>query len=108
MTHVAVLFTFCPPCPPERTKLSSMSVAQIPSAAIRRAKPSSFSGMLEKVPMAQNYQLEVHLPLSDPKQDRAFSGETAKLNQIFRTPIGQDRPSPGRACDVLCRKAQET
>lgn len=37
ITQVAVLLTFWPPCPPERTNVSTISASNTPSAAIRRA-----------------------------------------------------------------------
>src|ERR1035441_7077574 len=45
MTQVAVLFTFWPPCPPERTKVSSMSASRTPSAVMRWVSWVSLSGL---------------------------------------------------------------
>lgn len=42
-THVDVLLTFCPPGPPERIKVSSMSSSRRPSSRIRFKSLASFS-----------------------------------------------------------------
>jgi hypothetical protein len=44
MTQEELLFTFCPPAPPERTKDSSMSDALTSSAAMRCSSWASLSG----------------------------------------------------------------
>src|SRR2546422_11038235 len=76
MTHVAVLFTFCPPCPPERTKVSSKSASFTPREAIRSANWPSFCKLTGNELMAQpncsgSRQQDIRssmLPLSWPEQ----------------------------------------
>src|SRR5437660_326116 len=77
MTQVEVLFTFWPPWPPERTKLSSRSVSRTPSAAMRWANAASFSevnaagfmhGKVVEKPMTGNRDIRHGLP---GEQDKA-------------------------------------
>src|SRR6266446_9347286 len=57
MTQEELLLTFCPPAPPERTNVSSISLSRTPSALIRWSSCASLFGKggNELIPKAYKY-----------------------------------------------------